>query len=257
MCTMTLLDYVFMGTLAFALELIDAAFGMGYGTILTPALLVLGFDVLQVVPAVIASQLVGDFLAVFFHHQFKNVNMSVGSKDFKVGSALAVFSLLGSVVAVLFALKISKFALNLYIGTLVAVVGIMVLVTREKARDFSWLRLLFLGSIASFNKGLSGGGYGPIVTGGQILTGVDARAAIGITSLAEGVTCVAALLTYLLSGKPIDWLLGIALAIGVAFSTPLAALIVKKLESKYLKLIIGGMTIVLGTLTVFKTVRIL
>jgi uncharacterized membrane protein YfcA len=61
----------------------------------------------------------------------------------------------------------------------------------------------------------------------------------------------------LLSGKSIDWLLGTALAIGVAFSTPLAALIVKKLESKYLKLIIGGMTIILGTLTVFKTVRIL
>lgn len=254
---MTFLDYVFISTLGFVLELVDAAFGMGYGTILTPALLVLGFDALQVVPAVIASQLVGDFLAVFFHHQFKNVNMSVGSKDFKVGSALAVFSLLGSVVAVLFALKISKFALNLYIGTLVAVVGIVVLVTHEKDRDFSWLRLLFLGSIASFNKGLSGGGYGPIVTGGQILTGVDARAAIGITSLAEGVTCIAALLTYLLYGKPIDWLLGIALAIGVAFSTPLAALIVRKLESKYLKLIIGGMTIVLGTLTVFKTIRIL
>ena len=183
--------------------------------------------------------------------------MSVGSKDFKVGSALAVFSLLGSVVAVLFALKISKFALNLYIGTLVAVVGIMVLVTREKARDFSWLRLLFLGSIASFNKGLSGGGYGPIVTGGQILTGVDARAAIGITSLAEGVTCVAALLTYLLSGKSIDVFMALALAVGVALSTPLAAFIVKTLESRYLKLIVGVLTLILGMLTVFKTVRVL
>jgi uncharacterized membrane protein YfcA len=217
----------------------------------------LGLDALQVVPAVIASQLVGDFLAVFFHHQFKNVNMSVGSKDFKVGMTLGLFSLLGSVAAVLFALKLSKYALNLYIGLLVTIVGIVVLLTRERARDFSWLRLLFLGSIASFNKGLSGGGYGPVVTAGQILTGVDARAAIGITSLAEGITCVAAALTYMLSGKGIDWMLALALAIGVALSTPVAALIVKKIESKHLKLIIGVLTLVLGALTIFKTTRVL
>jgi len=252
-----MIEYVLVGILAFVLELIDASFGMGYGTILTPALLMLGFEALHIVPAVIASQLVGDFLAVFFHHQFKNVDMSVGSKDFKVGSMLAVFSLLGSVVAVLFALRLSKFALNLYIGVLVAVVGIVVLVTREKSRDFSWLRLLFLGSIASFNKGLSGGGYGPVVTGGQILTGVDARAAIGITSLAEGVTCIAAVLTYVLAGKSIDWSMAFALAVGVALSTPVAAFIVKTLESKYLKLIIGVLTVILGMLTIFKTVRVL
>ena len=197
--------------------------GASDGTILTPALLMLGFDAIQVVPAVIASQLMGDFLAVFFHHRFRNVDMSIGSKDFKRGVTLAGFSLLGSVAAVLFALKLSKFALNLYIGILVAIVGIVVLITGERTRDFSWLRLLFLGSIASFNKGLSGGGYGPIVTAGQILTGVEARAAIGITSLAEGVTCVAAVLTYAFSGKPIDWRLAVALAIGVALSTPVAA----------------------------------
>ena len=254
---MTTFSYVLVCILAFVLEIIDASFGMGYGTILTPALLMLGFDALQVVPAVIASQLVGDFLAVFFHHQFKNVNMSVGSKDFRVGLLLAAFSLLGSVAAVLFALKLSKFALNLYIGLLVAIVGLVVLVTREKARDFSWLRLLFLGSIASFNKGLSGGGYGPVVTAGQILTGVDARAAIGITSLAEGVTCIAAVLTYVFSGKHIEWSLAFALAVGVALSTPVAALIVNRMGSKHLKLIIGALTLVLGALTIFKTVRVL
>ena len=60
-----MLNYVLIGILAFVLEIIDASFGMGYGTILTPALLLLGLEPLQVVPAVIASQLVGDFLAVF------------------------------------------------------------------------------------------------------------------------------------------------------------------------------------------------
>lgn len=158
---MTWSNYAVVIVLAFVLEVVDASFGMGYGTILTPALLMLGLDALMVVPAVIASQLVGDFLAVFFHHHVKNVDMSLGSQHFKVGATLAVFSLVGSVAAVLFALKLSKFALNLYIGVLAAIVGVVVLASREKNRDFSWLRLLFLGSIASFNKGLSGEGMAP------------------------------------------------------------------------------------------------
>ena len=243
--------------LAFALEVIDASFGMGYGTILTPALLLLGYDPLRVVPAVIASQLVGDCLAVFFHHRFKNVDLSVTSSHFEIGAMLAAFSLVGSVAAVLFALKLSEFALNLYIGVLVFVVGIIVLASREKEREYSPLRLLFLGSIASFNKGLSGGGYGPVVTAGQILTGVDVRAAIGITCLSEGVACVSALIAYVWAGKRIDWLLALVLAIGVALSTPVAALIVKKMETKYLKVIIGVLTLAMGALTVLKTVRIL
>ena len=248
---------VLLVLVAFVLEVIDAGFGMGFGTILTPVLLMFGFDPLRVVPAVIGSQLVGDFLAVFFHHQFKNVDMSFKSPDFKIGATLAGFSLVGSVAAVLFALKLSKFALNLYIGLLVLIVGVVIVLSRDKERDFSWLRLFFLGSIASFNKGLSGGGYGPIVTGGQILTGVNVRAAIGITSLAEGVTCIAALITYLVVGKPVDWMLTLLLAIGVAFSTPVAAFIVHKMETKHLKLIIGIATVILGGLTIFKTVRVL
>ena len=251
------LECLALVALAFVLEVIDASFGMGYGTILTPALLLFGYDPLRVVPAVIASQLVGDFLAVFFHHRFKNVDMSAGSEHLRVGTTLAAFSLVGSVAAVLFALKLSEFAFNLYIGVLVVIVGVVVLVTRDRQRDFSWLRLLFLGSIASFNKGLSGGGYGPVVTGGQILTGVDVRAAIGITSLAEGVTCIAAVLTYLLAGKHVDWFLALMLAIGVGLSTPVAALIVKRIQTKHLKSIIGVCTVIMGSLTLLKTVRIL
>ena len=250
-------SYLALVVIAFALEVIDASFGMGYGTILTPALLLLGYDASQVIPAVLASQLVGDFLAAFFHHQFKNVDLSVRSKHFEIGAMLAAFSLVGSVAAVLFALKLSEFALNLYIGLLVLIIGVIVLVTREKKRDFSWLRLLFLGSIASFNKGLSGGGYGPVVTAGQILTGVDVRAAIGITMLAEGVACISGLIAYIWAGKRIDWLLASTLAIGVALSTPVAALIVKKMQTKYLKVIIGVLTLVLGVVTVLKTVRVL
>jgi len=45
-------------------------------------LLLLGFNSLKVVPAVLISQLAGDFLAAFFHHEFKNINLSIGNRNY-------------------------------------------------------------------------------------------------------------------------------------------------------------------------------
>lgn len=50
-------------------------------------------------------------------------------------------------------------------------------------------------------------------------------------------------------GRTTDWVL----AAGAALRTPVAALVVKKLEVEPLKLIIGVFTLVLGTITIFKT----
>ena len=250
---MVLFNYLPVVILAFLLEVVDSSIGMGYGTILTPVLLIIGFDPLQVVPAVLVSQLAGDFLAAFFHHEFKNVDFSIGSEHFKVAVMLSLLGLIGSIIAVVIAVNLPKPLINLYIGTLFAVTGLIVLATKNKNFGFSWTRILCLGSLAAFNKGISGGGYGPIVTAGQILAGVKARSAIGIISLAEGVTCVVAVLMYALIGRNIDWLLSILLSIGVVFSAPLAAYIVKKIESTRLKLIIGVSTLLLGLSTILRT----
>jgi hypothetical protein len=43
--------------------------------------------------------------------------------------------------------------------------------------------LLGLGLLGSFNKGLSGGGYGPLLTIGQILSGVNAKSAVVVGDL--------------------------------------------------------------------------
>jgi uncharacterized membrane protein YfcA len=51
--------------------------------------------------------------------------------------------------------------------------------------------------------------------------------------------------------------MALALAIGVALSTPVAALIVRSLQGRHLKLMVGVLTLMLGTLTVLKTVRVL
>lgn len=243
---------------AFLMEVVDASLGMGYGTVLTPILLMAGFDVTHVVPAVIISQLGGDFAAAGFHHMLKNVRFTHdgSSEDLRIALTLGVMSAAGAIMAVLTAVRISKFYLNLYIGLLITAIGFIVLAltVRKKPFSFSWLRLLGLGLFASFNKGLSGGGYGPIVVSGQIVTGVDVKNAVGITSLAEGIVCLTAFLTYLMTTGVPDWPLAIYLSIGVLFSAPVAALIVRKVEAEHLRLVIGVVTIILGVGTTMRLI---
>ena len=58
-------------------------------------------------------------------------------------------------------------------------------------------RLLAFAAIAGFNKGIGGGGFGPVVTLGQILSGVYEKSATAIASLAESIVSFIGILTFL------------------------------------------------------------
>jgi len=264
--------------LAFACEYMDSTLGMGYGTTLTPVLMLFGFTPMQIVPAVLFSELVTGLLAGLFHHLYGNVDFKPKVSNFsaimqslrslgyiesfkrgiphhlKVALLLAACSIVGTVVAVFVAVNIPKFWLKLYIGCLVLAMGIIIIVCLKREFSFSWKKITFLGLVASFNKGMSGGGYGPVVTGGQILAGVNSTNAVAITSLAEGLTCLVGVITYILIAKnPCDWKLALWITLGAVFSVPLSVITVKKINAKMLKVSIAILTIILGTVTIFKT----
>ena len=266
--------------LAFFCEYMDSTLGMGYGTTLTPVLLLFGFTPMQIVPAVLLSELVSGLLAGFFHHREGNVNLKPATADIfkitnmlkplgyidtfkktvplhlKVALLLAACSIIGTVVAVFVAVNIPKFWLKMYIGCLVLAMGIIMLICLNKEFTFSWGKITFLGTIASFNKGMSGGGYGPVVTGGQILSGVEGKSAVGITSLAEGLTCLVGVIAYILiSTNPVDWKLAPWITAGAVLSVPLSAKSVKIISTKKLKFAIALLTIVLGIFTIVKTLK--
>jgi len=265
--------------IAFLCEYMDSTLGMGYGTTLTPVFLLMGFSSMQIVPAILLSELVSGLLAGFFHHREGNVDLKPKSADIfkirnmlsplgyvetfnktvpfhlKVALLLAVCSIVGTVIAVFVAVNIPRFWLKLYIGCLVLSMGIVILICFNRDFKFSWKRISFLGLIASFNKGMSGGGYGPVVTGGQILSGVEGKSAVGITSLAEGLTCLVGVIAYLLISKnQVDWRLAPYIVVGAVLSVPLSAKSVKLISERKLKLAIALLTIALGALTIVKTI---
>lgn len=271
----TVLLFLIIIMMAFVCEYMDSSIGMGYGTILSPVLLIMGFDPLVVVPAILLSQAFGGLAASIFHHQFENVSFSKSSKDLKVVFVISVFGIFATILAALIALHIPKVYLKTYIGVLVLCMGILVL--SNKKFVFSWKKIIGIGIVSAFNKGLSGGGFGPVVTAGQIMAGQKHKAAIGATTLAEAPICIVGFCTYLIgrtvvelngsiaqmpvrdffrimfSPKMFQWELILALFIGAVLVAPFGALTTRKINEKYMHLILGSIILVLGAWVLAKT----
>ncbi len=241
-----------VGIIAFISEYLDSGLGMGYGTALAPILILLGYHPLKVVPAILISQLVTDIAACISHHSLSNVNLKINSQDFKIAFILGIISSAGVILSVSIALKIPKWLLTLYIGLLVLSMGILILVTIKKPMRFSWRKIMGISFLAAFNKGISGGGYGPLVMGGQMLSGVCAKNAVGITAFAEAVTCFIGSIFYLIQGRRIVWKFTGLLVLYATGAVPFAALTVKNVNSDKLKTYVGILITVLGLLTLLK-----
>lgn len=133
------------------------------------------------------------------------------------------------------------------IALIVLAMGAITLLTARRQLRYRPGGILALGLVAAFNKGLSGGGYGPLVTSGQVVSGIPARQAVAITSLAESLTCLVGLIAYLVWGRGIDWALSLPLVTGALFSVPLATATVRGLPEVWVRRAVGAMTLILGT----------
>ena len=106
--------------------------------------------------------------------------------------------------------------------------------------------MIALGAVAAFNKGLSGGGYGPLVTAGQVVSGVSPKSAVAITSLAESLTCLIGLVAYWVMHGQIDWMLAGPLTLGAMLSVPVATLTVRGLSEGMMRASVGAVNLPAG-----------
>jgi len=109
--------------------------------------------------------------------------------------------------------------------------------------------------MTAFNKSVSGGGYGPLLTSGQVLSGLGGKASIAITSLAEGFTCLAGASFFLLRGQTIHMELIVPVIAGALLSVPFSASIVQRVDESWLKRFIAYATIALGAITLVRSFR--
>lgn len=235
-----------------ACEYIDSSLGMGFGTTLTPLLLLAGFEPLQIVPAVLCSELVSGLAAGVMHQRDGNIDLLTSQRAQRTLMLLSVLSAVGAIAAVVLALRIPTAWLTVFIVAIVLAMGVITLVTTRRQLRYRGGGILTIGLIAAFNKGLSGGGYGPLVTSGQLVSGMPAKEAVAITSIAEALTCLIGLTAYcLMRGMP-DWSLTLPLMAGALLAVPLATATVKRLSEQSIRAAVGGLTLILGVVLLSK-----
>ena len=240
-------------SLAFACEFVDSSLGMGYGTTLTPLMLLMGYELKITVPVVLLSEFATGLTAGGFHHLLGNADFKLRSKDSKVVAVLAVSGILGALLAVQFLTGVPKETAKLYFAIMITAMGLIILVRRNGSFRFSWAKVTGLGVVSSFNKGMSGGGYGPLVVGGQLLSGCEAKSAVGCTSLAESFVCLVALLGFAAKGVFPSAMLAVPIVTGAMLSAPCAAAMTKFLDQRVdLKKVVGLAVLILGILCFFK-----
>ena len=113
--------------------------------------------------------------------------------------------------------------------------------------------MLVLSLVGSFNKGLGGFGFGPIVASGGLLIGIKEKAAVVIQCLSETFVCIVGILTFALSKVQLDWYLALPVSVGVALSSLPAAYFVQKTDPATLRWLIAIAAITLGSITLMQT----
>jgi hypothetical protein len=240
---------------ALACEYVDSSLGMGYGTTLTPLLLLAGFAPLDIVPAVLLSEAATGAAAGLMHQRDGNVNFLRDARARRTTLLLIALSTVGAIAAATLAVKVSKEVLTLFIASIIVAMGVVILLTINRPFRYRPGAIVTIGAVAAFNKGLSGGGYGPLVTAGQVVSGLPPKSAVAITSITESFTCVVGLAAYLALGRQINWGLTLPLVTGALMSVPIATLTVRRMPEKGMRLIVGLVTLSLGALSLSAAIR--
>jgi len=234
---------------AFVAALIDTSLGMCYGTILSPSLVIAGYSPEVVVPTVLLSQLVVDLVGGANHIKFRNFT----SRDVRIVWFVVISAVIFVFLGVFLNVSLPKVVTKMYIGLVVILLGLLLLLGIKVEKTSK--RLVFISSLAGFNKGFMGGGFGPVVVSGQIVLNHDVRSSVSVANISEIPVCVVGLLTFAMLGKlsflPIYVIVTVPAMIASFVGPRITAIVGRK---EYAEKVIGGLVFVLGFITLIKVI---
>jgi uncharacterized membrane protein YfcA len=216
-------------------QLVDGALGMAYGVTAASFLLSMGAS-----PAVASASV---HIAKFFtsgvsgiaHARYGNVNRVLFSR-------LLVPGALGAVAGVVLVTQIDAALLKPWVAAYLLVIGGTIL-----SKAFRQLRLRngaprHVGKLALFGgfvDAIGGGGWGPVVTSTLVGSGNDPRTTIGSVNFAEFFVTLATATSFTLLAVEGTWVVVAGLVAGGIVVAPFAALLTRKLATRWLLAAVG------------------
>lgn len=248
---------------AMLFEFMDATAGMGFGTAITPLLLVMGFDPKQIVPVVMIQQGVAGLIGTFLHKEYGNVEWKLKpmSETIRLWFYIAIPGILAvliSVSAVYAIFKLAKVWINLYVCALLLGMGAISLYQGVSHRERKYRPKMMIGfaALAGFNKGVGGGGYGPVVTIGGLLSGVPAKSMMAVTALSEGTVSTFSILVWLAmltGGVVIDYLLLPSMMIATILSAVVAPWATRVFPERVWQYVVPAYSLILAFYATYKS----
>jgi protein-S-isoprenylcysteine O-methyltransferase Ste14 len=217
---------------------------MGYGLILAPAMVILGFETAIIVPALLLSQALAGMPATVFHRVQDNLVFEPGGNELRGMVVLVLVGFVTIFVAVWFSVSFTSLQKELYLAILLVAMGVVLLAIRNPRGNGRWLT--GFGIFSVFNKAFTGAGFGPVYTTGQILCGRSARRSIAYTTLLEVPLCMFAFGMYWYIEGSVDMGVPILLTVGAAAATPFGPHQTSKLTQRTGQLMVGVLSLFLG-----------
>lgn len=248
--------------LAVIFEFLDASAGMGYGTAITPLLLMFGFDPKQIVPAVMIQQATAGIVGAFLHNEFENVRwkfkpISETIKLWIIISSIGCLAVAFSITSVYAVLNLAKVWIKLYVAILLVFMGFASLMGAKREWPYRPRKMFFFGALAGFNKGVGGGGYGPVVTVGGVLSGVPVKSMMAVTAISEGTVCVCSIIVWLAlltSGVVIDYVLLPSMLLGSMIAAIVAPYATRVFPEKVWRWVVPAYCCVLAAYCFWKVI---
>lgn len=250
--------------LAIVFEFLDSSAGMGYGTAFTPILLVLGYDPMQIVPVIMIQQACAGLTSAYVHKEYGNIEwklrpMSETTRLWLIIAITGSLAVVFSITSVYGIFKLGKFWIKLYVCVLLLGMGILSLLQAKRLEGYRPRQMYFYGALAGFNKGIGGGGYGPVITTGGLLAGVPAKSMLAVTALSEGTVCLVSIAVWfamLGNGVNIDFILLPSMMLGSIIAVVAAPYAVRVLPEKCWRYFVPSYCCLIGIYTLCKTFNI-
>ena len=243
---------------AFLFETFDSASGMGFGATLGALLFVLGYPAAAVVPTLLFSEAATGLVGGLFHNEFENVEFGFGDESATEATrvlglvvAIGVGATIVSVVLAYLAIEVSGPLVQAYIGVIIVFIAGLTLFQNitDFSGTYSQRQLIGFAALAGLNKGITGSGFGPVITLGQILSGIYEKSATAITSMSEGVVSLAGIITFLtitVAGVGLDLTLLPSVFAGGFLAAILAPYTVRVMPNRILQYIVPGYALILA-----------
>jgi uncharacterized protein len=247
-----LIDYILLGAIGFAAQLIDGALGMAFGVISSSALLSFGLPPAQASAIVHTAEIFTTGASAGSHIWHRNV-------DWRLVARLGIAGVLGAVLGAWVLSNVDAAAARPFVAAYLCLVGVFILFKAWRlapARDAPGPWVGPIGFVAGFLDASGGGGWGPVATSTLIGSGHTPRMTVGSVNTTEFFVTTAAATTFFVELGAAPWKELLALVIGGALAAPLGGFAVKRIPARVLMVVVGCVVIALSGWQIARALKI-